>query len=237
MARRRADQPAGEVSEADLAVFHATRQRLLAIACRVLGSRSDADDVVQETWIRWQDTDRSEVRDAAAFLATTTTRLAINVTHSARVRRQTHIGPEVPERVDPGADPSLHAERCDALDFAMRTLVQKLSPAERAAYVLRESFDYPYGLISQVLAVSEANARQLVTRARRRLGEGPLRPGGATEHRRLLDAFLVAAEAGDLAVLERMLAAGAVIPPAAAEACARRAAWRTRRSRPSRTRP
>jgi RNA polymerase sigma-70 factor, ECF subfamily len=198
------------VSEVDTAVFRATRQRLFGIAYRVLRSPSDADDVVQETWIRWQGTDRSKVRDADAFLATTTMRLAINVTQSARARRETHIGPELVELVDPAADPLLEAERCDALERAVRTLVQKLSPAERAAYVLRESFDYPYRRISQVLAVSEANARQLVTRARRRLGEGPLRPGGATEHRRLLDAFLAAARAGDLAVLERMLAAGAI---------------------------
>jgi RNA polymerase sigma-70 factor (ECF subfamily) len=190
-------------------VFHATRQRLFGIAYQVLGSRSDADDVVQETWIRWQRTDRRKVRDAAAFLATTTMRLAINVMHSARVRRETQIGPELAEQVDPAADPSLDAEHCDALESAVRTLVQKLSPAERAAYVLRESFDYPYRHISQVLAVSEPNARQLVTRARRRLGEGPHRPGGAAEHRRLFDAFLAAAQAGDLAVLERMLAAGA----------------------------
>jgi RNA polymerase sigma-70 factor, ECF subfamily len=201
---------ASDVSEADTAVFRATRQRLFGIAYRVLRSPSDADDVVQETWIRWQGTDRTKVRDAAAFLATTTMRLAINVTQSARARRETHIGREYVERVDPAADPLVDAERYDAIESAVRTLVQKLSPAERAAYVLRESFDYPYRDISQVLAVSEANARQLVTRARRRLGEGPLRPGGATDHQRLLDAFLAAAQAGDLAALERMLASGAI---------------------------
>jgi RNA polymerase sigma-70 factor (ECF subfamily) len=94
----------------------------------------------------------------------------------------------------------------------VRVLLQKLSPAERAAYVLREAFDYSYRHISQVLALSEANTRQLVTRARRRLGGEHRRPFAATEHRRLLDAFVAAVQTGDLATLERVLAAGAVVP-------------------------
>jgi RNA polymerase sigma-70 factor, ECF subfamily len=202
----------GEVSEADAALFQAVRPRLFGIAYRVLGSASEADDVVQETWIRWQGTDRSNVRDATAFLATTTTRLAINVTQSARARRETHIGPSLGDPVDAAANPSLDAERGEALESAVRMLMQKLSPAERAAYVLREAFDYSYRHISQVLALSETNARQLVTRARRRLGGDHRRPFGATEHQRLLDAFVAAAQSGELATLEQVLAAGAVIP-------------------------
>ena len=197
----------GEVSEADAAVFQTTRPRLFGIAYRVLGSASDADDVVQETWIRWQGADRSSVRDATAFLATTTTRLAINVTQSARARREMHPGPRLVDAVDAAANPSLDAEQTEALDLAMRMLLQKLYPAERAAYVLREAFDYPYRHISQVLALSEANARQLVTRARRRLGGEYRRPVGSAEHQQLLDAFVVAAQTGDLATLERLLAA------------------------------
>jgi RNA polymerase sigma-70 factor, ECF subfamily len=203
---------AGEVSEADAALFQTTRPRLFGIAYRVLGSASEADDVVQETWIRWQGTDRSKVRDAAAFLATTTTRLAINVTQSARARRETYIGPRLVDSVDAAANPSLDAEQSAALESAVLMLLQKLPPAERAAYVLREAFDYPYGHISQVLALSEANARQLVTRARRRLCGEHRRPVGATEHERLLDAFVAAAQTGDLATLEQALAAGAVVP-------------------------
>jgi RNA polymerase sigma factor (sigma-70 family) len=202
----------GEVSEADAALFQTTRPRLFGIAYRILGGASEADDVVQETWIRWQGTDRSQVRDATAFLATTTTRLAINVTQSARARRETHIGPRLADAVDGAANPSLDAEQSEALESAVRMLVQKLSPAERAAYVLREAFDYPYRRISQVLALSEANARQLVTRARRHLGGEHRRPVGATEHQRLLDAFVAAAQTGDLATLEQVLAAGAVVP-------------------------
>ena len=201
---------AGGVSEADAALFQTTRPRLFGIAYRVLGGASEADDVVQETWIRWQGTDRSKVRDATAFLATTTMRLAINVAQSARARRETYIGPRLVDAVDAAANPSLDAEQSDALESAVRMLLQKLSPAERAAYVLREAFDYPYRQISHVLTLSEANARQLVTRARRRLSDGHRRPVGAAEHQRLLDAFVAAAQTGDLATLEQLLAAGAV---------------------------
>jgi RNA polymerase sigma-70 factor (ECF subfamily) len=199
-----------EVSEADAALFQTARQRLFGIAYRVLGSASEADDVVQEAWIRWQGTDRSKVRDAAAFLATTTTRLAINVSQSARARRETHIGLRLLDPVDAAANPSLDAERGEALESAVRMLLQELSPAERAAYVLREAFDYPYRHIAQVLPLSEANARQLVTRARRRLCGEHRRPVGATEHPRVLDAFVAAAQTGDLATLEQRLAADVI---------------------------
>jgi RNA polymerase sigma-70 factor (ECF subfamily) len=228
----------GEVSEADAASFQAARPRLFGIAHRVLGSKSEADDVVQETWIRWQGTDRKQVRDAAAFLATTTTRLAINVAQSARARRETHIGPRLVEPVDAAANPSLDAEQHEALESAVLMLLQKLSPAERAAYVLREAFDYPYKHIAQVLALREANARQLVARARRRLCGDHRRPVGATEHQRLLDAFVAAAQTGHLATLEQLLAAGAVAYAGGGELvpATRRPITRSPR-RPARTRP
>jgi RNA polymerase sigma factor (sigma-70 family) len=205
------------VPEADATSFHTVRPRLFGIAYRVLGNASEADDVVQDAWIRWQDTDRSRVRDAAAFLATTTTRLAINVTQSARARRETHVGPSLPEPGDAEADPALAAERREALELAVQMLLGKLSPAERAAYVLREAFDYPYRHISQVLGLSEANARQLAVRARRRLSGESRRPVGASEERALLDAFVAATQTGDLATLEQLLTAdvasgGEVIP-------------------------
>jgi RNA polymerase sigma-70 factor, ECF subfamily len=200
---------AGEVSDADAALFQTVRPRLFGIAYRVLGGASEAEDVVQETWFRWQGTDRSNVRDAAAFLATATTRLAINVAQSARARRETLVDTWLVDQVDSSADPSLDAEQSEALECAVRVLLQKLSPAERAAYVLREAFDYPYRHISRVLALSEPNARQLVTRARRSLGGERRRPVGATEQQRLLDAFLDAVQTGELATLEQLLAAGA----------------------------
>ena len=180
------------VSAADAALFQDARPRLFGIAYRVLGSASEADDVVQEAWIRWHRTDRTEVRDAAAFLATTTMRLAINVVQSARARRETYIGPRLVDAVEAADTPSFDADQSEALDSAVRLLLQKLSPAERAAYVLREAFDYPYRHISRVLDMSEANARQLVTRARRRLCGEHRQPVVASEHRRLLEAFVAA---------------------------------------------
>lgn len=191
----------------ETACFETVRPRLFGIAYRVLRSATDADDVLQDAWIRWQRTDHSGVRDADAFLAATTTRLAINVIQSARARHETHIEPQIVDGIDTGADPRADAEQSDALDHAVRRLLERLSPAERAGYVLREAFDYPYRKVADVLALSEVNARQLVTRARRGLGEGPRRPVDAAHHRRLLRAFVDAARTGDLAPLEHLLVA------------------------------
>ena len=199
---------AGDVSDADAVSFQTVRPRLFGIAYRVLGSATDADDVVQDAWIRWQDTDRSKVRDAGAFLAVTTMRLAINVGQSARARRESAIGPWPAELLDAGADPTLGAERREALEGAIHTLLEKLAPTERAVYVLREAFDYPYRQIAELLGMSEVNARQLLTRARRRLAGEQRRPVRAAEQQRLLGAFLAAARTGDIAPLEHLLVAG-----------------------------
>jgi DNA-directed RNA polymerase specialized sigma24 family protein len=124
-----------------LSAFLNVRPRLFGIAYRMLGSAAAAEDIVQDVWVRWQTTDRSVVRDTAAFLATTTTRLAINVIKSARSRRETYMAPSLPEPADTSADPALGAERSEALEFAV-LLLEQLSPTGRAAYVLREAFDY-----------------------------------------------------------------------------------------------
>jgi RNA polymerase sigma factor (sigma-70 family) len=207
------------ISQGHVASFQAVRQRLFGIAYRVVGSADEADDVVQDAWMRWQGADRNVVRHAPAFLAAATTRLAINATQSARARHETHIGTWLPERVDAEADPAHHAEQAEALERAVVTLLEKLSATERAAYVLREAFDYPYREIAHVLAVSEANARQLTARARLHLGGERRRQVGAAEHRRFLDAFVDAAQTGDLTTLERLLAgdlAGSLPVPIAA---------------------
>lgn len=115
-------------------VFADQRSRLFGIAYRMLGAAGEAEDIVQEAWVRWQTTDRTAVRDPAAFLATTTTRLAINVLRSARVRRETYVGPWLPEPVDTGADPAAGAERGEVLELAVLFLLERLSPTERAAY-------------------------------------------------------------------------------------------------------
>ena len=122
-----------------VAVFSAVRRRLFGIAYRMLGTASEAEDIVQDVWVRWQTYDRSTVRDPAAFLATAATRLPINVLQSAHSRRETYIGPWLPEPVNTADDPALGAERGEALGFAMLLLLEKLTPTERAAYILREA--------------------------------------------------------------------------------------------------
>ncbi|MFD7705895.1 RNA polymerase sigma-70 factor [Streptomyces sp. NPDC059785] len=190
--------------------FVAARPRLFGIAYRVTGSATEAEDILQEAWLRWQRTDRSEIHEPAAFLSTVTARLAINHIQSARVRRESHIGPWLPEPVDTSADPQLGAERAEALDLAVLFLLEKLNPVERAAYVLREAFEYPYNEIAEILETSEANTRQLVSRARKHLSAERRKPVDATAHRRLLEVFLDAAQSGNLAVLEEVLAADVV---------------------------
>jgi RNA polymerase sigma-70 factor (TIGR02957 family) len=195
----------GELDEA-ADVFAEVRPRLFGIAYRMLGSAADAEDIVQDAWLRWQRYDRATVRQPAAFLATTTTRLAITAAQSARARHETYVGPWLPEPVDTSADPALGAERGEALEFAVLMLLEKLSPTERAAYVLREAFDYPYRQIADIVEVSEAGARQLVSRARKHLSAERRAPVSADEQRRLLGAFVTAAQTGDLGVLERLFA-------------------------------
>lgn len=189
-----------------LPAFLSVRPRLFGIAYRMLGSAVEAEDIVQDVWVRWQMADRSPVRNAGAFLATTATRLAINVMQSARSRRETCVGSWLPDPVDTSADPRSEAERGQALACGILLLLEKLSPAERAAYILREAFDYPYRDIANVLRLEEANARQVVTRARQHVASGRRTPASSTEHRRLLDAFIAAAQHGDVAGLERLFA-------------------------------
>ncbi|POM26765.1 ECF RNA polymerase sigma factor SigJ [Actinomadura rubteroloni] len=196
--------------DAAAAVFADVRPRLFGIAYRMLGSAAEAEDVVQDAWLRWQTYDRAAVADPVAFLATATTRLAINVLQSARVRREAYTGPWLPEPVATGDDPHLGAERGEALGFAVLILLERLSPTERAAYVLREAFDYPYPRIAEIVRTSEAAARQLVSRARKHVRSERRAPATVAEQRRLLTAFVTAARAGDLAALEKILATDAV---------------------------
>jgi RNA polymerase sigma-70 factor (ECF subfamily) len=197
--------------DAAATTFAAVRPRLFGIAYRMLGTVADAEDIVQDTWERWQQTDRTVVREPAAFLATTATRLAINQAQSARVRRETYVGPWLPEPVDTSADPLLGAERGEALEFAVLVLLEKLTPTERAAYVLREAFDYPYGQIAEIIQGSEASARQLVSRARKHLAEErDVREVDRAQQKRVLEAFLEAAQSGDIGALERIFTADIV---------------------------
>jgi len=197
---------AAEDLEEATAVFMSLRPRLFGIAYRMLSSASEAEDLVQDVWLRWQKADRSTVANPAAFLATTMTRLAINELQSARVRRETYIGPWLPEPVDTSADPYLGAERGEALEFAALLLMEKLTPNERAAYVLREAFDYPYAQIADILQLTEPAVRQLVSRARKRMTSERRTPVSAAAQRELLTSFITAARSGDMTALEQLFA-------------------------------
>jgi RNA polymerase sigma-70 factor (TIGR02957 family) len=190
-----------------VAVFTSVRPRLFGIAYRMLGSVAEAEDLVQDVWLRWQTTDRAAVVNPAAFLATTTTRAAINELKSARARRETYVGPWLPEPVDTSADPYLGAERGEALEFAALLLMEKLTPNERAAYVLREAFDYSYAQIAEIMASTEPAVRQLVSRARKHMVGERRNPATPAAQKELLTTFVAAARSGDMAELERLFAA------------------------------
>lgn len=193
--------------------FLEARRRLLGTAGRICGSRADAEDVVQDAWLRWQSCDRDQVRNPTAFLVTATTRLAINVQQSARVRRETSTGQWNVEPSDAGAgDPWSGIEHDEVLGRGLRVLMQRLAPLERAAFLLRHAFDYSYQRLAELFEVSEANARQIVSRAGRRLQDGRRRAVDVVEHQRLVAAFTFAARFGDAGPLVAALL-GAVTTP------------------------
>jgi RNA polymerase sigma-70 factor (TIGR02957 family) len=194
------------VTDDGLSSFDPVRPRLFGIAYRMLGSAAEAEDIVQDVWMRWQSTNRSTVENPPAFLVTTTARLCINATQSAHSRHETYVGTWLPEPVDTSSDPRIGAERGEALKLAVLLLLEKLSPTERAAFVLREAFDYSYGQIADILQTDEANVRQLVSRARKHIAGGRRASVSPEKQRRLLEAFVTAAQGGDLAALEGLLA-------------------------------
>ncbi|WP_405996140.1 sigma-70 family RNA polymerase sigma factor [Streptomyces sp. NBC_00986] len=196
-------------------VFVRARPGLLRIANRIVGDAGEAEDVIQEAWLRWQGTDRTVVLNPSALLRTTTVRLAINVVQSAWRRRESCASTWLPEPADIEASPEAAAERLEAVERAVLLLMEALTPRQRAAYVLREGFGYPYTRISGILRLSVANARQQVSRAQNRLTTDRRRqPVDSVAYRRLVQAFLAAAQSGDLAQLERVLSSDAGHRPA-----------------------
>jgi RNA polymerase sigma-70 factor (ECF subfamily) len=193
-----------------LSAFTPVRRRLFGMAYRMLGSAADAEDIVQDVWLSWQCTNRSVVENPSAFLATTTTRLCINLSQSAHSRRETHSGSWHPEPVDTSSDHGLGPERGEALKLAVLLMLERLSPTERAAYILREAFDYSYRQIADILQMEEANSRQVVARARKHIARGRRSPASSGEQRRLLEAFIAAARRGNMASLECLLAEAVV---------------------------
>src|SRR4051794_23900900 len=188
------------------------RPAAFAIAYRMLGSVSEAEDVVQEALLRVHRTlDRGEhIASPRAFVTTVTTRLAINELHSARARRERYVGEWLPEPIitDGRDDPARHAETADSLSLALLVLLESLSPEQRAVLLLRDVFDYRYAEIAAIVGKSEPNVRQLAARARRHVAERRPRFATTSEQRDELAAgFFAAARHGDLAALEALLAA------------------------------
>ncbi|GAA1568308.1 RNA polymerase sigma-70 factor [Kribbella sancticallisti] len=199
-----------------LEVFERHRGRMFGIAYRMLGSVIDADEVLQEAWLRWQGVEHSRVEEPAAFLAKTVTNLCLNQLTSARARRETYVGEWLPEPVLTGGrfddlGPLDEVAQRESVSFALLTVLEKLTPAERAAYVLREAFAYSHREVGDLIGTTEANARQLHSRARKRVAaDQPLRPVDPGHWRTLVERFLAAAQLGDLAGLESLLAADVV---------------------------
>ena len=190
------------------AAFAEVRPRLFGIAYRMLASAAEAEDIVQETWLRWQKVEPTSIANPAAFLALIATRLSINAAQSARNRRETcSIGPWLSEPIDTGADPAAGAERGEELEGALLLLIEQLTPAQRAAYILRVAFVYPYERIAEIIQLRPANVRQLVSRARRRLDTTRRESTDTVQHRRLLSRFLDAAQEGNVTALEDFFAA------------------------------
>jgi RNA polymerase sigma-70 factor (ECF subfamily) len=195
-------------SDADL---EALRRQGFGVAYRMLGSVGEAEDVAQEAVLRLARADEP-IAEPAAWITTVATRLSISVLRSARMRREAYVGPWLPEPLVTGRDdPAEAVELADSLSQAFLVMLERLTPVERAAFLLREVFDYDYARVAEILERSEANARQLVTRARRHLHAG--RPRFHADERardRLLERFLAAADEGDLTALESLLAEDAV---------------------------
>jgi RNA polymerase sigma-70 factor (ECF subfamily) len=189
------------------------RRHGFGVAYRMLGSVSEAEDVAQEALLRLT-RQEGPIDEPAAWMTTVVTRLSINVLKSARVRRESYVGPWLPEPLveDPAPGPAARAELADSLSLALLVLLERLTPVERAAYLLREVFGYDYAQIADIIERTEVNSRQLVTRARKHLeASRPRFDADEAARDALLERFLAAAEDGDLEGLEQLLAKDAVL--------------------------
>ncbi|MEV7069329.1 RNA polymerase sigma-70 factor [Streptomyces sp. NPDC093990] len=193
-------------------VFEAHRPVLLGVAYRMLGRVADAEDVVQEAWLRWSAADRSEVREPRAYLVRVTTRLAIDRLRQVKARGETYVGPWLPEPYvtdfgDTVPDTAEQAVLADSVSLAVLVVMESLSPLERAVFVLREAFGYPYADIAAMLDRAEPAVRQLAGRARRHVDERrPRYDVDPVRRRDLTERFLAAAGGGDLEALMALLA-------------------------------
>ncbi|MEV8088021.1 RNA polymerase sigma-70 factor [Streptomyces nigra] len=199
----------------DVERFEAARPRLEAIAYRMLGSASEAEDAVQETFLRWQAADVERVEVPEAWLTKVLTNLCLNQLTSARARRETYVGQWLPEPLlagDPMLGPADTAEQRESVSYAVLVVLERLSPSERAVYVLREAFDYSHREIAEILDITEASSQQILHRARKHVAQGRARAEvDEAAARRIIDEFLAAATSGRTEPLVRLLTEDAVV--------------------------
>jgi RNA polymerase sigma-70 factor (ECF subfamily) len=189
----------------DVALFSAARPRLLGLAYRMLGVYAEAEDVVQEAWLRWERADTEALDRPEAWLTTVTTRLALDRLRAGERRREEYVGPWLPEPVVVERGPEEAAELADSLTFGFLTLLDRLNPVERAVLLLADVFAVPFADIAVTVGKSDAACRQIASRARRRLQEPPARQR-ATIDRTVIDELLVAFATGDVARSLELLA-------------------------------
>ncbi|CAM5467750.1 RNA polymerase sigma factor SigJ [Streptomyces narbonensis] len=198
----------------DVDRFEAARPRLEAIAYRLLGSSSEAEDAAQETFLRWQAADVERIEVPEAWLTKVLTNYCLNQLTSARARRESYVGQWLPEPLlagDPMLGPADTAEQRDSVSYAVLVLLERLSSNERAVYVLREAFDYPHREIAEILDITEAASQQIYHRAKKHVADGKARTeiDDATA-RRIVEEFLAAATSGRTEPLVRLLTQDAV---------------------------
>jgi len=190
-------------------VFTSERPRLFAIAYRMLGSASDAEDVLQDAWLRYRGADQADIRSPKAFAMTIVTRLCLDRLKSARAARETYVGPWLPEPVLTGDDsrPDLQVQRSETVTLAFLVLLEALSPEERAVFLLKDVFDYGHSEVAEMLGTTAENSRQLLHRAKARLAQDRPRLTGTSESRRAVaERFAAAFSAGDGVALTALLA-------------------------------
>lgn len=195
--------------------FEQERGRLFGIAYRMLGSVSEAEDIVQDAYLRWHGVDHGRVENAQAYLVRLVTNLAMDTLGAARYRRTEYIGPWLPEplvRPDPAGDPASLHDVADDLSMAFLLVLERLTPAERAVFVLHESLDFSYAEIAEIIGKSAENCRQIARRARQHLAaEHYAAPADPAQHDQILTRFLLATQTGDLQGLLELLASDAVL--------------------------
>ncbi len=208
-----ADHGAMTLSADEADLFEGFRGRLEAIAYRMLGSAGDAEDAVQDVFLRWHAADREWIEAPEAWLTKVLTNHCLNQLTSARARRETYVGQWLPEPVlggDRMLGPADTAEQRESVSLAMLTLMERLSPNERVVYVLREAFGYPHREIAEILDLSESNCQQIYRRAKQHVAGGARTTVDAVAARRIVEEFLAAVLSGDTDPLIRLLADDAV---------------------------